>query len=75
MDQLEDGDPRELGRFPAEARPGRRRVDDRAGRVAERDEIVRSLDDEPTYRVVDALRSDRERLSPAARGSAPQVRS
>jgi hypothetical protein len=72
MDQLEDGDARELGGFPAEAGPGRRGVDDRARGVAERDEVVGPLDDVPPYRVVDALRSDRERLSPAARGSAPQ---
>ena len=70
MEQVDDPRP-ELGRFPAEVRPGGRGVDDRARQIAERDEIVRALDDEPADGVVDVLRS-RARLGPAARCSAPQ---
>src|SRR6185369_2329091 len=50
---------------------GRRRVDDHAGRVAERDEVVRAFDDEPTNGVVDALSACRERFGAAARGVCP----
>jgi hypothetical protein len=53
VDQLEDPDTGERGRIPAETRPGRRGVDDRARRIAERDEVVRALDDEPADGVVD----------------------
>src|SRR6266487_5572677 len=74
MDQLRHLDARQRGRLPAEARPGRRGVDDRAGRVAERDEVVRAFDDEPTNGVVDALSTCRQRFRAAARGSAPQGR-
>ena len=72
VDQLEHLDPGERSRLPADVRPGRRRVDDRAGWVAERDEIVRALDDEPADGVVDGLRRCRERLCAPGRLSAPQ---
>jgi hypothetical protein len=55
VDQLDDFDAGERGGIPPELRPRRRRVDDRAGRVAERDEVVGALDDEPTDGVVDAF--------------------
>ena len=71
MEQLDDRDAGEVGRLPAEFRPRRGRVDDRAGQVAERDEVVRALDDEPPDGVVNALGSHSARLGPAARGSAP----
>ena len=72
MDQLEHRRADERCRLPAETRPGRRRVDDHSRQLAERDEIVRALHDEPTDGVVDALGSGRKRLRPAARGSSPR---
>jgi hypothetical protein len=45
MEQLDDRDAGEVGRLPAEFRPRRGCVDDRAGQVAERDEVVGALDD------------------------------
>ena len=74
MEEIEDGDPGEVDRLPAEIGPGRGRVNDRARQVAERYEVVRALDDEPPYGVVDALNCRSERLRPAARCSAPPVR-
>ncbi len=74
MQQLADLHARELGRLPADVSPGRRGVDDRPVQVAESDEVVRALDDEPTDDIVDTLSRGRERLRPAARCSAPQVR-
>jgi hypothetical protein len=55
MDQLDHRGAGKVARLPAEGRPGGRRIDDRAGQVAERDEIVRPRDDQPTDGVVDAL--------------------
>jgi hypothetical protein len=55
MDQLDHSGAGEVAQLPAEARPRRRGIDDRAGQVAERDEIVRPRDDQPADGVVDAL--------------------
>jgi hypothetical protein len=75
MQQLADLHARELSRLPPEVRPGRRGVDDRPVQVAEGDEVVRALDDEPTDGIVDGLSRGRERLSSAARLLRPPVRS
>ena len=55
MDQLDHRRAGEVARLPPEARPGRRGIDDRARQIAEGDEVVRPLDDQPTDGVVDAL--------------------
>jgi hypothetical protein len=74
MQQLADRHADEVGRLPADVSPGRRGVDDRPVQIAKGDEVVRALDDEPTDGIVDTLSRGRERLRPAARCSAPQVR-
>ena len=55
MDQLDHRVAGEVARLPPEARPGGRGIDDRAGQIAEGDEVVRPRDDQPTDGVVDAL--------------------
>jgi predicted lipoprotein with Yx(FWY)xxD motif len=72
MEQLDDRHAGQVGRLPAEMRPRRGGVDDPAFQVAEGDEVVRALDDEPANGVVKRLGSGRARLRSAARGSPPK---
>ncbi len=71
VDQILERYAGKLARIPADREPRRRRVDDRAHEVAEDDEVVRALDDEPPNGVVDVLGRARERLGPAARRVPP----
>ena len=74
IDQILDRDTGERVRIPPERQPRRRGVNDRARQIAENDEVVRALDDEPTDGVVDVLRV-RVRFDPATRHVPPGPRS